>query len=123
MRFIFKPFNYYINILKIIDYCIKVVLFLHVQWMSLQQNIKAKISSLFPLVPGVPFIRVFAMDQDDPESPNADLYYTVVSQFPMKNNIPLFQIDHKTGQISTTEQGNNTHQRADKNPDGGRNIW
>lgn len=63
------------------------------------------------------------MDQDDPESPNAELYYTVVSQIPMKNNIPLFQIDHKTGEISTTEQGNNTHQRADKNPDIGRNIW
>ncbi|XP_028281315.1 cadherin-17 [Parambassis ranga] len=54
---------------------------------------------------GVPFTRVFALDQDDPDSPNAQLRYTLVSQIPNKNNILLFQIDPNTGEVSTTEQG------------------
>ncbi|XP_056902226.1 cadherin-17 [Takifugu flavidus] len=54
---------------------------------------------------GSPVSRVFAMDQDDPTSPNADLYYSLVSQIPNKQNVAFFQINHQTGEISTTEQG------------------
>ncbi|XP_011603960.2 cadherin-17 [Takifugu rubripes] len=54
---------------------------------------------------GSPVSRVFAMDQDDPTSPNADLYYSLVSQIPNKQNVAFFQINHQTGEISITEQG------------------
>ncbi|KAM8869376.1 cadherin-17 [Spinachia spinachia] len=54
---------------------------------------------------GVPFIGVFALDHDDPETPNARLSYSLVSQIPNKHPTPLFQIDANTGEISTTEAG------------------
>ncbi|XP_040021999.2 cadherin-17 [Gasterosteus aculeatus] len=54
---------------------------------------------------GVPFIRVFASDHDDPETPNARLSYSLVSQIPNKPPTPLFHIDPDTGEISTTEAG------------------
>uniref|UniRef100_A0A3Q1GEG2 Cadherin 17, LI cadherin (liver-intestine) n=1 Tax=Acanthochromis polyacanthus TaxID=80966 RepID=A0A3Q1GEG2_9TELE len=54
---------------------------------------------------GVPFTRVFASDRDDPSTPNADLRYSLVSQIPSRNHVPLFQIDPITGEISTTEEG------------------
>uniref|UniRef100_A0A673B2G8 Cadherin domain-containing protein n=1 Tax=Sphaeramia orbicularis TaxID=375764 RepID=A0A673B2G8_9TELE len=54
---------------------------------------------------GVPFTRVFALDQDDPQSPNAHLRYSLVSQIPNKHNVLLFQINPDTGEISTTEEG------------------
>ncbi|XP_037310909.2 cadherin-17 [Pungitius pungitius] len=54
---------------------------------------------------GVPFLRVFALDHDDPETPNAQLSYSLVSQIPNKHPTPLFQIDTNTGEISTTEAG------------------
>uniref|UniRef100_A0AAQ5WWS3 Cadherin domain-containing protein n=1 Tax=Amphiprion ocellaris TaxID=80972 RepID=A0AAQ5WWS3_AMPOC len=54
---------------------------------------------------GVPFTRVFALDRDDPTTPNADLRYSLVSQIPNMNHVPLFQIDPNTGEISTTEEG------------------
>ncbi|XP_035019448.2 cadherin-17 [Hippoglossus stenolepis] len=54
---------------------------------------------------GVAFTRVSASDEDDPETPNAHLRYSLVSQMPSKNQILLFQIDPNTGEISTTEEG------------------
>ncbi|KAM9310005.1 cadherin-17 [Pholidichthys leucotaenia] len=54
---------------------------------------------------GVPFTRVFALDRDDPETLNAQLRYSLVSQIPNKQNIALFQINPNTGEISTTEEG------------------
>ncbi|XP_041799119.1 cadherin-17 [Chelmon rostratus] len=54
---------------------------------------------------GVPFLRVFALDRDDPQTPNAQLSYSLVSQIPIKNHVLLFQIDPHTGEISTTEEG------------------
>ncbi|XP_056261999.1 cadherin-17 [Pseudoliparis swirei] len=54
---------------------------------------------------GIPFTRVFALDQDDPETPNAHLSYSLVSQIPNHQHIALFQIDPNTGEISTTEAG------------------
>ncbi|XP_070691301.1 cadherin-17 [Pempheris klunzingeri] len=54
---------------------------------------------------GVPFTRVFALDQDDPQTPNAHLSYSLVNQIPNKNNVLLFQIDPTTGEISTTQEG------------------
>lgn len=62
-------------------------------------------TSVRAAVPGVPFTRVFALDKDDPETPNAHLRYSLVSQIPSKQHVLLFQIDPVTGQISTTEQG------------------
>ncbi|KAM6995239.1 cadherin-17 [Tautogolabrus adspersus] len=57
---------------------------------------------------GVAFTRVFALDRDDPETPNAHLSYSLVSQIPSKHNTLMFQIDSNTGEISTTEQGEST---------------
>ncbi|XP_035492473.1 cadherin-17 isoform X2 [Scophthalmus maximus] len=54
---------------------------------------------------GVPFTRVFASDQDDPETPNAHLSYSLVSQTPNTHQVHLFQINPNTGEISTTEEG------------------
>jgi len=54
---------------------------------------------------GTPFTRVFASDLDDPETPNAHLRYSLVSQIPNRENTLLFQIDPVTGQISTTAEG------------------
>ncbi|TKS82026.1 Cadherin-17 Intestinal peptide-associated transporter HPT-1 [Collichthys lucidus] len=54
---------------------------------------------------GAPFIRVSASDRDDPQTPNAHLSFSLVSQIPNKNNILLFQINSETGEISTTEEG------------------
>ncbi|XP_041708069.1 cadherin-17-like [Coregonus clupeaformis] len=54
---------------------------------------------------GVPFARVFATDLDDPESPNAHLSYTLVSQIPNRDNTLFFQINSNTGDISTTAEG------------------
>ncbi|XP_024654805.2 cadherin-17 [Maylandia zebra] len=53
----------------------------------------------------VPFTRVFATDQDDPETPNARLRYSLVSEIPSIRDTKLFQINPDTGEISTTEQG------------------
>lgn len=70
--------------------------------------------SCFPV--GVPFTRLFALDRDDPTSPNAHLKYSLVNQIPNKHNTLLFQIDADTGAISTTPEGttqNWTHTATD----------
>ncbi|XP_074540100.1 cadherin-17 [Halichoeres trimaculatus] len=54
---------------------------------------------------GVTFTRVFALDRDDPQTPNAQLRYSLVSQIPSKHKTLMFQINPVTGEISTTEQG------------------
>uniref|UniRef100_A0A8C5ECI2 Cadherin domain-containing protein n=1 Tax=Gouania willdenowi TaxID=441366 RepID=A0A8C5ECI2_GOUWI len=54
---------------------------------------------------GLPFTRVFASDLDDPQTPNAQLKYSLVSQIPNKKNVLLFQINPKTGEISTSDEG------------------
>uniref|UniRef100_A0A3Q0RWA7 Cadherin 17, LI cadherin (liver-intestine) n=1 Tax=Amphilophus citrinellus TaxID=61819 RepID=A0A3Q0RWA7_AMPCI len=54
---------------------------------------------------GVPFTRVFALDRDDPETPNAVLRYSLIAEIPSTQNTQLFQISPDTGEISTTEQG------------------
>ncbi|XP_029101859.1 cadherin-17 [Scleropages formosus] len=54
---------------------------------------------------GVPFMRVFATDLDDPNTPNARLNYSIVSQIPDRLRKPLFQINSETGEISTTPEG------------------
>ncbi|CAL8247189.1 unnamed protein product [Lota lota] len=56
---------------------------------------------------GVPFVSVSANDLDDPESPNAKLRYSLVSQIPNRQKIPFFLIDPATGEISTTQDGEN----------------
>ncbi|XP_047455537.1 cadherin-17 isoform X2 [Mugil cephalus] len=54
---------------------------------------------------GVSFTQVFATDEDDPDSPNARLHYSLVTQIPNSNNILLFQVNPNTGEISTTREG------------------
>uniref|UniRef100_A0A8C6M0Z8 Cadherin 17, LI cadherin (liver-intestine) n=1 Tax=Nothobranchius furzeri TaxID=105023 RepID=A0A8C6M0Z8_NOTFU len=54
---------------------------------------------------GVAFTRVFASDRDDPETANALLSYSLVSQIPNNHNILMFQIHPDTGEISTTREG------------------
>ncbi|XP_030641250.1 cadherin-17 [Chanos chanos] len=54
---------------------------------------------------GVPIVHVTASDNDDPETPNAALVYSIVSQIPDTPESPLFTIDPHTGRISTTEEG------------------
>ncbi|KAM9782826.1 cadherin-17 [Neosynchiropus ocellatus] len=54
---------------------------------------------------GQPFTRVFAMDQDDPQTPNAQLRFSLVSQIPKRDNVALFQIHPVSGEVSTTEEG------------------
>ncbi|KAF3839785.1 hypothetical protein F7725_018502, partial [Dissostichus mawsoni] len=39
------------------------------------------------------------------ETPNAHLSYSLVSQIPQNHQVPLFQVDPHTGEISTTEAG------------------
>lgn len=65
------------------------------------------LTSVLFVVPGIPFTRVFALDQDDPQTPNAHLSYSLASQIPNNHHVFLFQIDPDTGEISTTEEGNN----------------
>ncbi|XP_043544082.1 cadherin-17 [Chiloscyllium plagiosum] len=55
--------------------------------------------------PGKPFMSVTATDLDDPETPNAKIYYSILQQIPNSNDIMFFQIDNQTGKISTTEEG------------------
>ncbi|KAG9339392.1 hypothetical protein JZ751_023785, partial [Albula glossodonta] len=60
---------------------------------------------------GEPFIRVFATDQDNPDTPNARLSYSIVNQIPDRLKKPLFQINSMTGEISVTPEGEE-HLRA-----------
>ncbi|MFT7816248.1 cadherin-17 [Arapaima gigas] len=54
---------------------------------------------------GAPFMRVFATDLDNPETPNGRLSYSILSQVPDPLKTPLFQINSETGEISTTPEG------------------
>ncbi|KAG7470059.1 hypothetical protein MATL_G00135230 [Megalops atlanticus] len=54
---------------------------------------------------GETFMRVSATDKDNPETPNARLSYSIVSQIPDRLKKPLFQINRVTGEISTTPEG------------------
>lgn len=54
-------------------------------------------------------MRVSATDRDNTATPNAQLKYSLGIQIPDKHNVPLFQINADTGEISTTEEGNHTH--------------
>nr|XP_006003494.1 PREDICTED: cadherin-17 [Latimeria chalumnae] len=55
--------------------------------------------------PGKTFMFVYATDMDDPATPNAQLSYSILNQMPNPYNTYLFQIDKKTGAISTSEKG------------------
>lgn len=66
------------------------------------------LTSILLVLLGVPFTRVFGLDRDDPQTPNAHLSYSLASQIPNKHQVLLFQIDPNTGDISTTEAGSNT---------------
>ncbi|MEE6463559.1 hypothetical protein FKM82_005949, partial [Ascaphus truei] len=57
--------------------------------------------------PGRPFVTVYATDADDPATPNAQLSYGIMQQFPDTQKVMLFQINSKTGAISTTLNGRN----------------
>ncbi|KAM4704941.1 cadherin-17 [Rhinophrynus dorsalis] len=55
--------------------------------------------------PGIPFVRVYATDADDPSTPNAQISYSIMQQLPDTEKVPLFQINNKTGAISATING------------------
>lgn len=54
---------------------------------------------------GIPFVRVFATDADDPDTPNTQLSYSIESQIPNPSGVVFFTIDPNTGEISTTDEG------------------
>ncbi|KAM8966843.1 cadherin-17 [Pelodytes ibericus] len=55
--------------------------------------------------PGIPFVKVYATDADDPETPNAQLVYRITHQIPDPFKVMLFHINNKTGAISNTVNG------------------
>ncbi|KAJ8394568.1 hypothetical protein AAFF_G00043710 [Aldrovandia affinis] len=61
--------------------------------------------------PDEPFMRVSATDLDNPDTPNARLSYSIVTQIPDRLKKPFFQINSITGEISTTPEGQE-HLRA-----------
>ncbi|NXD32882.1 CAD17 protein, partial [Copsychus sechellarum] len=55
--------------------------------------------------PGKPFMYVYATDRDDPNTPHAQLSYSILHHFPKYFEEMLFQIDNATGAISPTKTG------------------
>ncbi|XP_063307315.1 cadherin-17 [Pelobates fuscus] len=55
--------------------------------------------------PGKQIVTVYATDADDPETPNGQLVYKITHQIPDPYKVMLFQINNKTGTISTTLNG------------------
>ncbi|KAM4028726.1 cadherin-17 [Anomaloglossus baeobatrachus] len=64
--------------------------------------------------PGIPFIRVFATDNDDPSTPNAQHVYKINKQIPDPARVMFFQINNVTGEISTTINGTQFLKFGDK---------
>uniref|UniRef100_A0AAY4DMY1 Cadherin domain-containing protein n=1 Tax=Denticeps clupeoides TaxID=299321 RepID=A0AAY4DMY1_9TELE len=56
-------------------------------------------------LPGVQIVKVSAFDDDNPETPHAELNFSIISQIPNTLGVPLFQINGQTGEISTTPAG------------------
>ncbi|XP_051577863.1 cadherin-17-like [Myxocyprinus asiaticus] len=54
---------------------------------------------------GVPFVQVFASDPDDPNTPNAQLRFSIVNQIPNIANTFYFGINPDSGEIFITEEG------------------
>ncbi|XP_073406494.1 cadherin-17 [Dendrobates tinctorius] len=64
--------------------------------------------------PGLPFVKVFATDSDDPSTPNAQLVYKIKQQIPDPAKVMFFQIKNVTGEISTTINGSQFLKFGDK---------
>ena len=56
-------------------------------------------------VSGVPFVQVFASDNDDENTPNAQLSYSIERQIPNTAEQMFFTINQQSGEISTTQEG------------------
>uniref|UniRef100_A0A8C8VET2 Cadherin domain-containing protein n=1 Tax=Pelusios castaneus TaxID=367368 RepID=A0A8C8VET2_9SAUR len=54
---------------------------------------------------GTSFMYVSAIDMDDPSTPNADLWYKILSQTPSQPSENMFQVDSRTGAISLSAEG------------------
>ncbi|KAI4883631.1 hypothetical protein NFI96_012928, partial [Prochilodus magdalenae] len=54
---------------------------------------------------GVPFVQVFASDNDDENTPNAQLSYSIERQIPNTAEQLFFTINPQSGEISTTKEG------------------
>ncbi|XP_036414174.1 cadherin-17 [Colossoma macropomum] len=54
---------------------------------------------------GVPFVQVLATDDDDANTPNAQLSYSIENQIPNPSGQFFFTINPNNGEISTTEEG------------------
>uniref|UniRef100_A0A674KCV3 Cadherin domain-containing protein n=1 Tax=Terrapene triunguis TaxID=2587831 RepID=A0A674KCV3_9SAUR len=61
--------------------------------------------SVIFLNPGTSFMRVSAIDLDDPSTPNADLRYKILTQTPSQPLENMFQVDSRTGAISLSAEG------------------
>ncbi|KAM5158192.1 cadherin-17 [Mantella aurantiaca] len=57
------------------------------------------------LIACIKFVTVYATDDDDPTTPNAQLVYKIEKQYPDPLKVPFFHINNYTGQISTTRNG------------------
>uniref|UniRef100_A0AAR2LTZ6 Cadherin domain-containing protein n=1 Tax=Pygocentrus nattereri TaxID=42514 RepID=A0AAR2LTZ6_PYGNA len=55
---------------------------------------------------GMPFVQVLATDDDDANTPNAQLSYSIENQIPNPSGQFFFTINPNNGEISTTEEGN-----------------
>ncbi|XP_068093762.1 cadherin-17 [Hyperolius riggenbachi] len=55
--------------------------------------------------PGIAFMSVYATDEDDPSTPNAQMVYKIIQQIPDPLKIMFFQINNISGEISTTING------------------
>ncbi|XP_017579340.2 cadherin-17 [Pygocentrus nattereri] len=54
---------------------------------------------------GMPFVQVLATDDDDANTPNAQLSYSIENQIPNPSGQFFFTINPNNGEISTTEEG------------------
>ncbi|XP_077349164.1 cadherin-17 [Lithobates pipiens] len=64
--------------------------------------------------PGMPFLTVYATDEDDPSTPNGQLVYKIEQQIPDPIKVRFFQINNSTGKISTTINATNNLKAEDK---------
>ncbi|XP_051788172.1 cadherin-16 [Erpetoichthys calabaricus] len=55
---------------------------------------------------GVPFMKLHAIDLDDPETLNGDLRYSIIQQTPETTDSHVFFLDPNSGSMSLTENGN-----------------
>uniref|UniRef100_A0A8C8RA01 Cadherin domain-containing protein n=1 Tax=Pelusios castaneus TaxID=367368 RepID=A0A8C8RA01_9SAUR len=74
-------------------------------WLCLNESLCHQTQAMIFLNPGTSFMYVSAIDMDDPSTPNADLWYKILSQTPSQPSENMFQVDSRTGAISLSAEG------------------